>query len=174
MLTSPLYRRRDPDVFEWGVDPYFWTYVPMTLSSFLSYSQHRLYPEVLMTPDHRPIVKVAMMGYITGVEGRKNGQSILYDLDDGTGRVVAVHWKKDAEDKPAGPSYEGVIEEEVREVPFFPRGSLVHVRGKVSFYHHVREIAIHAISLVEDLNEETLWRLQILNRAGKCPSPGQQ
>uniref|UniRef100_H0WZ32 CST complex subunit STN1 n=1 Tax=Otolemur garnettii TaxID=30611 RepID=H0WZ32_OTOGA len=153
----------------WGLDPVFLAFAKLYIRDILDLKESRQVPGIFLYNGH-PIKQVDILGTVIEVNERDAFYS--YGVDDSTGVIKCVCWKKqsDTESLPgrtaAAPSTAGELSltsqlqklrEAIKQKTKLEIGDVIRIRGYIRTYREQREIHATAYYKVDD----PVWNIQI-------------
>ncbi|XP_060698149.1 CST complex subunit STN1 isoform X1 [Hemiscyllium ocellatum] len=145
-----------PSMF-WGLDPIHGVFAKLYIKDILELKKSCPIPGVFFYKTH-PITKVDILGII--VQKREREKSVSFGVDDGTGVISCLCWKKQRaleNIKPASFSFGLNLLEQLNKITQLEQqnsqlelGDIVHVRGWLKDYREQREIHSTNVSKIAD------------------------
>uniref|UniRef100_UPI00398F888D CST complex subunit STN1 isoform X2 n=1 Tax=Pristiophorus japonicus TaxID=55135 RepID=UPI00398F888D len=141
----------------WGLDPLHGVFAKLYIKDILQLDNSQHVPGVFFYKTH-PISKVDILGTI--VQKREREKLFSFGVDDGTGVISCVLWKKRRPmegPKPASPTIGLNLQEQLSRITMLEQhtsqlelGDTVQVRGWLRDYRDQREISCTSLSKVAD------------------------
>ncbi|KAG0233960.1 CST complex subunit STN1 [Actinomortierella wolfii] len=100
-----------------------------------------------------PVTAVEVMGMVQSVS--RSHVNILYTVDDGTGVIACVQWIPHRLQMTMDLSTVGIR--------MYRQGDVLRVKGTVGDFRGARQIKIDTLDLIQDPDEESLFRLTVLD-----------
>ncbi|XP_053439130.1 CST complex subunit STN1 isoform X1 [Nycticebus coucang] len=149
----------------WGLDPVFLAFAKLYIRDILDLKESCQVPGVFLYNGH-PIKQVDILG--TVIEVREKDAFYSYGVDDSTGVIKCVCWKKlsNTESLPAAPSTARELsltsqlkklQETIKQRTKLEIGDIIRIRGYIRTYRGQREIHATAYYKVDD----PVWNIQI-------------
>ncbi|XP_048464828.1 CST complex subunit STN1 [Rhincodon typus] len=141
----------------WGLDPVHGVFAKLYIKDILELKNSCTVPGVFFYKTH-PITKVDILG--TVVQKREREKFVSFGVDDGTGVISCLCWKKQRTSeniKPASSSFGLNLLEQLNKITQLEQrnsqldlGDIVHVRGWLKDYREQREINSTSVSKIAD------------------------
>ncbi|XP_045658999.1 CST complex subunit STN1 isoform X2 [Ursus americanus] len=144
----------------WGLDPVFLAFAKLYIGDILDLKESRQVPGVFFYNGH-PIKQVEILGTVIG--RREKDAFYSYGVDDGTGVINCICWKKsnDAESSSATTAAPVLgelnltsqlkkLQETIEQKTKIEIGDIVQIRGYVHTYREEREIRVTTYYKVDD------------------------
>uniref|UniRef100_A0A452VGK2 CST complex subunit STN1 n=1 Tax=Ursus maritimus TaxID=29073 RepID=A0A452VGK2_URSMA len=144
----------------WGLDPVFLAFAKLYIGDILDLKESRQVPGVFFYNGH-PIKQVEILGTVIG--RREKDAFYSYGVDDGTGVINCICWKKsnDAESSSATTAAPALgelnltsqlkkLQETIEQKTKIEIGDIVQIRGYVHTYREEREIRVTTYYKVDD------------------------
>ncbi|XP_045424417.1 CST complex subunit STN1 isoform X2 [Lemur catta] len=152
----------------WGLDPVFLAFAKLYIRDILDLKESRQVPGIFFYNGH-PIKQVDILGTVIGT--REKDAFYGYGVDDGTGVINCICWKKSSNTKEsssatAAPSTAGEqslasklkkLQEAIEQRTKLEIGDVVRIRGYIRTYREEREIHATAYYKVDD----PVWDVQV-------------
>ncbi|XP_034519123.1 CST complex subunit STN1 isoform X10 [Ailuropoda melanoleuca] len=159
MQPESSQREETPSLL-WGLDPVFLAFAKLYIGDILDLKESRQVPGVFFYNGH-PIKQVEILGTVIG--RREKDAFYSYGVDDGTGVINCICWKKSNNAAPssattAAPAL-GVLnltsqlkklQETIEQKTKIEIGDIVQIRGYVHTYREEREIRVTTYYKVDD------------------------
>ncbi|XP_069316464.1 CST complex subunit STN1 isoform X4 [Eulemur rufifrons] len=149
----------------WGLDPVFLAFAKLYIRDILDLKESRQVPGIFFYNGH-PIKQVDILGTVIGT--REKDAFCGYGVDDGTGVINCICWKKSSNTSSAtaAPSTAGEqslasklkkLQEAIEQRTKLEIGDVVRIRGYIRTYREEREIHATAYYKVDD----PVWDVQV-------------
>lgn len=141
----------------WGLDPVFLAFAKLYIRDILDLKESHQVPGIFFYNGH-PIKQVDILGTVIGV--RERDAFYIYGVDDSTGVINCICWKKlnSTEPSSAAPSAREVsltaqlkkLQETIEQRTKIEIGDIIRIRGCIHTYREEREIRASAYYKVDD------------------------
>lgn len=149
----------------WGLDPVFVAFAKLYIRDILAMKESRQVPGIFLYNGH-PIKQVDILGTVIAMRERDTFYS--YGVDDSTGVINCICWKKpsSAKSSPAAPgsarelsviSKLEKLQETIEQRSRVELGDVIRVRGYLRTYREEREVHATTYYKVDD----PMWNIQI-------------
>uniref|UniRef100_A0A2K6FDX9 CST complex subunit STN1 n=1 Tax=Propithecus coquereli TaxID=379532 RepID=A0A2K6FDX9_PROCO len=150
----------------WGLDPVFLAFAKLYVKDILDLKESRQVPGIFLYNGH-PIKQVDILGTVIGT--REKDTFYSYGVDDGTGVINCICWKKlsnTEESSSAAPTTAGEqsltsklkkLQEAIEQRTKLEIGDVVRIRGYIRTYREEREIHATTYYKVDD----PVWNIQV-------------
>ncbi|XP_012626046.1 CST complex subunit STN1 isoform X2 [Microcebus murinus] len=152
----------------WGLDPVFLAFAKLYIRDILDLKESRQVPGIFLYNGH-PIKQVDVLGTVIGT--REKDAFYSYGVDDGTGVINCICWKKlsnteESSSATAAPSAAEEqsltsklkkLQEAIEQRTKLEIGDIVRIRGYIRTYREEREIHATAYYKVDD----PMWNIQV-------------
>lgn len=163
--SSPV--EEETPALMWGLDPVFLAFARLYIRDILDMKESQQVPGVFFYNGH-PIKQVDILG--TVIEKREKDSFYSYGVDDSTGVINCICWKKSGstESSPAQAAPSAArelsltsqfkkLQETIEQKTKIEIGDVVQVRGNVRIYREEREIHATTYYKIDD----PMWSIQI-------------
>ncbi|CAJ1053032.1 CST complex subunit STN1 isoform X1 [Xyrichtys novacula] len=185
MQAAQMESVEEPPSMLWGLDPIFSTFAKLYVRDILQMTESIQVPDVYFYNSH-PIFQVDVLG--TVVYKRERDSFFCYGVDDGTGVINCLCWKKDLLKEKGDPTKSGAKHSDGAQGSFDPVaeleklrqaqknrchldiGDLLRVRGPVKTYRQQREITAHVYYKVNDpvMAVQIAWMMEVPQLYRQC------
>ncbi|XP_012517098.1 PREDICTED: CST complex subunit STN1 isoform X2 [Propithecus coquereli] len=152
----------------WGLDPVFLAFAKLYVKDILDLKESRQVPGIFLYNGH-PIKQVDILGTVIGT--REKDTFYSYGVDDGTGVINCICWKKlsnteESSSATAAPTTAGEqsltsklkkLQEAIEQRTKLEIGDVVRIRGYIRTYREEREIHATTYYKVDD----PVWNIQV-------------
>ncbi|XP_010624764.1 CST complex subunit STN1 isoform X2 [Fukomys damarensis] len=165
LMQSESSRCDETPCLLWGLDPVFVAFAKLYIRDILAMKESRQMPGIFLYNGH-PIKQVDILGTVIAMKERDTFYS--YGVDDSTGVINCICWKKpsSAKSSPAAPgsarelsviSKLEKLQETIEQRSRVELGDVIRVRGYLRTYREEREVHATTYYKVDD----PMWNIQI-------------